>query len=309
MGEQLGDATIVGLAGYRSAAAQVLLGRYADADASATESLEAFASLSEPVFRFGGLPHCFVGSFQAIALAELGRFEDAEAVGLKSYRDAVQAKHGYTIAIACFGIAHAYLLRGRVREALPILSDGMDHIAAHGLLAGEPWVASRFAYALALTGDGEKAREMVETSRSPTVVSSSMRHGFAQLFSARALLALGDHAGAREFVDLAREQAAQCHEVGVNAWAQWLLGELAMQGDKPDPSAARDFYQNALDAGRTLSMLPLEAHAQLGIGEAATALGDTDGALAMLTEARDQAAAIHLDPVMGRAGEGLTMLG
>ena len=221
----------------------------------------------------------------------------------------MQAKHGYTIAIACFGITHAYLLRGRAREALPILSDGMDHIATHGLIAGEPWVASRFAYALALTGDAEKAREMVETSRSPTIVSSSMRHGLAQIFSARALLELGDHAGASEFVDLAREQAAQCHEAGVEAWAHWLLGELAMQGDNPDPSAARDFYQNALDAGRTLSMLPLEAHAQLGIGEAATALGDTDTACEALAVARDQATALHLDPVMSRAGSGLKALG
>jgi len=54
---------------------------------------------------------------------------------------------------------------------------------------------------------------------------------------------------------------------GWEAWALWLLGEIAMRRDPPDVVSAEAHYQQALALAEELGMRPLLAHCYLGLGQ------------------------------------------
>jgi tetratricopeptide (TPR) repeat protein len=303
LGEESGSATIMGLAEYRLSTAYALLGEFPAAADHAAAGMATLADEATKLFRFGGLTYTFLCSFRALACAEVGDFETAEAVGLEGYRIAKEANHGYSATVSCFGLADAYLLRERFRDALPVLNDGMELIAVHGLIATLPWVAGRFALALATTGDTDKASEMVEAACRPDRFPGSMMHGLAYIYAARACLAMGDTERAEEIVRLALEGSARHEERAVGAWAYWLAGEAAMQRGNAD--AAIGHYSAALDQASALGMATLQAYAHLSHGDALVAAGEAKAAATAQRQARNLAATLGHAPLLTRATERL----
>ena len=60
---------------------------------------------------------------------------------------------------------------------------------------------------------------------------------------------------------------AQAHqERGHEAYALWLLGEVAAQGDPLEVEAAEAYYRQALALADDLGMRPLQAHCHRGLG-------------------------------------------
>jgi len=60
---------------------------------------------------------------------------------------------------------------------------------------------------------------------------------------------------------------AQAHqERGHEAYALWLLGEIAVQCDPSEVEAAEAYYRQALVLADELGMRPLVAHCHLGLG-------------------------------------------
>lgn len=306
LGEEMGDAEVLGLAGYRLATAYGLLGEFEDCARTAADGMAALRDVSETLFRFGGLTYTFCCSFRSMACAELGDFETAEAVGLEGYRIAKEANHGYSIAVSCFGLGHTYLLRGRYREALPVLSDGMDQTVVHGLAATVPWVASRFAHASAMAGDHEKAAEMIEIACVPDTYSMSMQHGFAFIYSGMACLAMSEYTQAVELAQRGIAKAESDDEAAVEAWAYWLLGEATLHRDEADPTAAIIAYTEAAQRAGRLKMATLQAYAHLGHGNALAARGETAAAREQHMLAGDIATRHHITPVLERATDRLT---
>ena len=58
--------------------------------------------------------------------------------------------------------------------------------------------------------------------------------------------------------------AREHNKRGEEAWALWLLGEIAMHRDPPDLALADAHYQQALALAEALGMRPLQAHCHLG---------------------------------------------
>ena len=303
LGEESDSATIMGVADYRLASAHCVLGEFAASAERAASAMAHLAPEATSLFLFGGLTYTFVCSFRALACAELGDFETAEAAGLEGYRIAKEANHAYSVTVSCFGLAHAYLLRERYREALPVLNDGMKQIADHGLHAIGPWVARRFAHALAMAGEEDKAREMVEAAYSPGQLPGSMDHGLNYIFSGRACLAVGALDRAEEIAQIALEKAERDEEAAVRAWATWIQGETALKRAKAEAAAA--YFASALDQAGRLGMATLEAYALLGHGDALAAAGVPDAAQTAHTRARDLATKHDLAPVLTRVTERL----
>jgi len=303
LGEESGSATIMGLADYRMSTGYALLGEFPTAAECAAAGMEELASEATTLFRFGGLTYTFLTSFRALACAEMGDFETAEAVGLEGYRIAKEANHAYSRTISTFGVADAYLLRERFRDALPVLNDGMELIAVHGLQAAMPWVAGRFALALAKTGDAAKAVEIVETACEPGRFSASMQHGLAYIYSARACLAVGGIDRADEITHIALAKAERDEERAVGAWTSWIRGETTLQ--RGDGAAALTHYASALDQASTLGMRTLQAYAHLSHGDALAATGAAKAAATAHGRARDLAARLGHAPLLTRATERL----
>ena len=75
--------------------------------------------------------------------------------------------------------------------------------------------------------------------------------------------------GLEEAQDLAERVLAltRDHQArGIEAYALWLLGEIAAQGAPAEHTQAEDHYRQALALTDELGMRPLQAHCHLGLG-------------------------------------------
>jgi tetratricopeptide (TPR) repeat protein len=147
LARKTGDEQLIGLANYRITTATVIRGEHFEASEVALAGFEVLRSVASTYMRFGGLVQTFLGSFGAIALAELGRFEEAEKIGREAYETAMPANHAYSISVSSFGLAHSLLLRGAVDEAIGPLDEGLRQADVHKIGAAVSWLAGRAAYA------------------------------------------------------------------------------------------------------------------------------------------------------------------
>ncbi len=131
LAEEMGDTERAGLAKYRLASAALFNGDYAGAADFGVAGAKLLQPVAHTLMRFGGLVQTFVGAFAAIALAELGRFDEAIELGRTVYETAVAENHAYSISVSCFGISHALALRGDIDEALGPLEEGLRQIEIH----------------------------------------------------------------------------------------------------------------------------------------------------------------------------------
>jgi tetratricopeptide (TPR) repeat protein len=74
---------------------------------------------------------------------------------------------------------------------------------------------------------------------------------------------------------------------GLEAWALWLLGEIAMRRDPPDVVPAAAHYQQALALAEELGMRPLQAHCHHGLGRLYHQTGRVEQARTALSVAID----------------------
>jgi tetratricopeptide (TPR) repeat protein len=128
---------------------------------------------------------------------------------------------------AASSLGYAYILAGRVAEALPLLMDGAAPEEPIGALGGE---ARRLAY-----------------------------RGAGRLASGRRQEALDD---ARRALEVARTR----QERGNEAWALQLLGDLAAGEERPNVETADLRYREARALADERGMRPLVARCHLGLG-------------------------------------------
>jgi Flp pilus assembly protein TadD len=91
-------------------------------------------------------------------------------------------------------------------------------------------------------------------------------------------------------LDLARQYQLRGHQ----AWALWLLGEVAARHTSPEVEPAAGHYRQALALAEALGMRPLQAHCQRGLGTLYARQGQQQQARAALTTAMD----LYSDMVM-----------
>lgn len=81
-------------------------------------------------------------------------------------------------------------------------------------------------------------------------------------------------------------ELSQAHkEGGHQAWALWLLGEIAMHRDAPEVALAEEYYSQALILACKLGMQPLQAHCYRGRGIVYAKAGRREEALTELSTA------------------------
>jgi hypothetical protein len=86
------------------------------------------------------------------------------------------------------------------------------------------------------------------------------------LWQSEAVFLTGRGEEARHLALQALDLARTCHERGSEAWALWLMGEIARQCQPVDASRAVMYYGQALAVARELGMRPLQAHCHRGLG-------------------------------------------
>jgi tetratricopeptide (TPR) repeat protein len=126
-------------------------------------------------------------------------------------------------------------------------------------------------------------RELGETSRHVAYLSEES-HRIAYL--SEAYLLTGRLADAMETATLALARARQHEERGYEAWAQRVLGDVALCAEPLDDDRAEGYYRQALALANDLGMRPLAAQCHLGLGTLYRKVGrDTEAQRELATAA------------------------
>ena len=238
--------------------------------------------------RFGvqSLPAANNRSWLAWCLAEVGEFVEAIAWGEEGIRIAETGDRHWSLVLACAGAGLASLRQGDLSKAISVLQRGLRACQSAQLPLFFPRLASALGLAYAQSGrlaDGLPLLEQaVEQSAAMQLVylhSVWLIH----LSEGHRLAGRLDEAahGAIRALELARAY----QELGHQAYALRLLGEIAAHREPREIEPAKTHYSQAVALAEELGMRPLVAHCHLGLGKLSRRTSQREQAREHLTTA------------------------
>jgi tetratricopeptide (TPR) repeat protein len=236
--------------------------------------------------RFGepGPPAQFAQAFLGWSLAELGRFDDAIAVGEESLRVAHAIDQPFTLMHGYFGAGIPYLTRGDLARAIPPLEQGFALCRAmeQHLWLGE--IAADLGLAYARAGRIDDAMPVLEFALKEAAMTG-LRFTYARQHAqvGEAYLLAGQRDEAARVAAVALNAARAHKQRGQEAAALRLSAEVAR--DALDGERAEADYRHAIALGSETGSCPLIAHCYLGLGELYRRMGKQEEARENLTTA------------------------
>jgi tetratricopeptide (TPR) repeat protein len=228
-------------------------------------------------------------------LSELGEFDDGMAYGTEALQVA-EADGRPSNRLAVYSrVGPLQVRQGTLRTAIPlleravVLSQDADMPNYYRLAA--PWLA--LAYALAGRVTDALAVLGQIGGKTETLIRS--------LACGEAYLRAGGVEEAHRLAQRALTDARHRKGRGWEAWALWLLGEIAMHRDPPDVTPAAAHYQQALTMAEELDMRPLQAHCHHGLGRLCHQTGRATQARTALSAAIDLYRAMDMTLWLPRA--------
>jgi class 3 adenylate cyclase/tetratricopeptide (TPR) repeat protein len=231
----------------------------------------------------------------AQSLAEIGAFPASRAHGEQAVRMAEEIDHPYSLSNAYNAAGYLYLCQGDLPKAIAGYRRGLQlsqqwHIVQ--LLHGH---ALGLSVALSLAGQVSEALALLEQTLA--------QHPVPRLLVSRQLevprvgeiyLRAGRVEDACQYTQTLLEFARAHQERSRQAWALWLLGEIAVCGTPQAVERAAASYQQALALAQDLGMRPLQAHCHRGLGTLYAQRGQAERARAALTTAIEMYRALDM---------------
>jgi class 3 adenylate cyclase/tetratricopeptide (TPR) repeat protein len=264
----LGDFSLIVAANYYLGTAHFTAGDYRRAAEFLEETVQPLdGDLGRQRFGLAGFPVVMSRVFWVWGLAERGEFRDGMTRGDEAVRLAETLNHPYSVAFACRGLGHVYGVKGDFRPAVMLLERALALCREWNLHFVAPTVTEMLGYVHALTGRLLEGLELLQQA-----LAAGESIGFA-MFLTPSIVHLGEAlvlnnrfdeaAGlAERALTLARDHG----QLGQEAWALRLLGEVAAHRDPPALETAAKHYREAIALAVKLGMLPLIAHCHLGLG-------------------------------------------
>jgi class 3 adenylate cyclase/tetratricopeptide (TPR) repeat protein len=205
----------------------------------------------------------FSRSILSLALASLGRFDEAIQRAEEAVRIAEEAGQRYSLAFAWRSLGEAHACRGDFARARGLLDQCLDLCRTSEFHALMPATASSLA--LALARDGGAAEAFAVAGEVAGMRASRRLHAEHILVSlGAACLLAGRTDAARRWADEALEESRRHGARGCEAGAMHLSAEIASLGE-PTAAEAEGRYRQALSLADELGMRPLVAHCHLGL--------------------------------------------
>jgi class 3 adenylate cyclase/tetratricopeptide (TPR) repeat protein len=212
----------------------------------------------------------YVGSaaWLAFALAELGDFDGAQGCVTRGQKVADAARHAYSQAIAWTLAGLVWMRRGQLEAALQPLERSLEACREKHLRVWHPIPASVLGLALARLGRLDEGLPLLEDGvrlSEELGVRAYLALWTAQLGEGLLLAGHAEraHVVAERALDLARAHGEAGHE----AWAHWLLGEVAAaRPEGPAFADAEREYGAARARAEELGLRPLVGRVELGLG-------------------------------------------
>jgi class 3 adenylate cyclase/tetratricopeptide (TPR) repeat protein len=229
-------------------------------------------------------PSVFGRVWLVMSLAELGRFAEAAKYEAEAIQLAEPTQHTHTIGWAYLAASILHLSKGDWGRARSLIENWIGSRTVAMLL---PWAIASSAWALARTGDVERALSRVEEAErllDKQSASGIVGHrSWAYVAVSRACLLLERFDKARHLGDCS--VASSQRQPGSRAHALHLLGDLAAHRDQFDAESGVAHYQQALALAQSHSMRPLVAHCYLGLSKLYRRAGKPEQAQENLTAA------------------------
>jgi predicted ATPase len=212
-------------------------------------------------------PAALAGHYLPWALAELGDFDAAITCGRDAVEIAESVDHAYSVAVAHWGLAYAYVQRGELDSAVRLLENT--------LVLCRDWTIpillqiSTGLYGIAISRSGKTAEGISTLREAERSVKEGLGTGnyntLHVLWLGEACSRGGQYKEAMEAAGRALELSRQFNHRVFEGWALRLLGEIELQSEPPQLATAEEHLRQALALGQKLGMRPLVArcHADL----------------------------------------------
>jgi tetratricopeptide (TPR) repeat protein len=213
-------------------------------------------------------------------LGQLGEFAAGVAYGNEALQIAEAAAQPYPRLAAYTRVGAFQVYQGTLHAAIPLLERAMVVNQDANFLEFYHVAASHLALAYAMAGRAPDARTMLEQVRGKIPHNPTL-----SLVCAEAYLRTGAVPEAAALAQQVLAETCRRKGRGCEAWAQWLLGAVAMGSDLQDVVRAAAHYQQALALAEERGMRPLQAHCHLGLGTLFATTGQREQARAELSAA------------------------
>jgi tetratricopeptide (TPR) repeat protein len=222
------------------------------------------------------------------ALAERGALMDGITIGQEGVQIAEAVNHPYTSALAGWGLAIPYAVKGEFSRAIDLLERSLALTRDWTLTTVEPLVTEYLGYVSALSGRVTEGLQLL--GQALEAFESSVRglgafHPLAIVQLGEVCVLAGRLDDARAFAGRAFTFARERGQRGYEAWTLRLLAEVASHGDPVAVETADGYYRQARVLAGELGMRPLVAHCHLGLGKLYGRTGDRQQAQEHLTTA------------------------
>ena len=264
---------------YYIARAQWLLGAYTAAINTFREAAAGMDDRAQSDFLIlRVLPAARVRGQLAVALAEIGEFEEAEAQAAEAMRRSNDSSQPDAMIWSQWGNGMVMLLRGDAGEAAPIFDHLLEICKAHDLDGYTSRISAALGCAKARSGQiGAGIRllqDAVALDRSAEEEPRRTTHAFALTALAEASLLAGHTDEALAQVTESLRQTERYQESGGEAYARWLLATvLSIRGE--DCATASNHFEAAIRLAAKLGLQPLLAHCHLGLADLYETCSDT----------------------------------
>jgi class 3 adenylate cyclase/tetratricopeptide (TPR) repeat protein len=269
IGGRLGDVAIEGVGGYQLGRTYFWLGELSRADGLLTRTAELLVGERERE-RFSTSAYLAVENLCQLAetLAERGEFHRGHDAAQRANQIAREVNHPFSMVFASYGLGRLFLRWGRITDAISALEEnchpergGMSvlHSTSSAYLSLAYALAARRGDAMALFIEPWAVKSVSgEAPRPMYLWAVPLLEGLVRTGSIDRAAILAERALA-----YAREHQMRGNE----AWARYLLGEIASERQPSEFKSAGIHYRDSVVLAEPRGMRPLVAHCHLGLGK------------------------------------------
>jgi len=237
--------------------------------------------------RFGlpVLPAVLTRQFLVLCLAERGAFAEALMRAGEAVQIAEAVDHPLSVVVASYTVGIPHVWRGDFERGILLMERCLEVLPVSQMALPFFYIAPILAYAYARCGRLAEAVPLLEQAMEAIAKRFVTNYSVGARYLSEAYLLAGREREARDWADRARAFAQDHRQRVDEAWAFWLLGEIAKQIDAPEVRQAESYYRQAFALSNELGMRPLAAHCHLGLGTLYQKIGCNEQASAELTAA------------------------